>query len=119
VIGRIWLFHKNNDGFWEAVKKMPKGYILSTRAERSDKPQVHLHKVACSIWQRGPSYGPDQAPNHTTRYVKGVSNSILELFQYAQRVYPNRLGRNVGGSGLDVCTCCTADLKNALTESKD
>jgi len=114
TVDDVELFHKANPEFWAAVQRMPKGYILSTRAERSDKPQVHLHRVPCTVWQRAPSYGPGQTPNHTTRYVKGVSNSILALFQYAQRVYPNRLGHNVGGLWLHVCTCCKGALRDAL-----
>jgi len=77
TVDDVELFHTANPEFWAAVQRMPKGYILSTRAERSDKPQVHLHRVPCTVWQRAPSYGPGQTPNHTTRYVKGVSNSIL------------------------------------------
>ncbi len=55
--------HKNNEKFWAVVEKMPNGFILSTRAQRGDKPQVHLHRVPCRhIWQLG--------PDRTTGYVR-------------------------------------------------
>ena len=82
-VGDVQLFHKNTETFCIVVEKLPNGFILSTRAERGDRPEVHLHAVPCHIWQRG--------PDPTIRYVKGLSKSILPLFQYAQQVYPNRL----------------------------
>jgi hypothetical protein len=113
----IELFHKNSDQLHETVKKMPNGFIFSTRAQYGDSPETHLHRVWCHVWQRG--------PDPTKGYVKGIGRSILPLFEYAQRVYPDRLGPNVRRgpnglkSGLHLCTCSTEALHDALAGQGD
>ena len=81
-----------------------RGFLISTRASKSDRPEVHFHSASCGVHAR--NAGSRAENPFTERYVKACSTSILALHAYAEKNYPDR--------PRHVCGCCKVALTEAL-----
>jgi hypothetical protein len=101
---KVEVFRNDDRSYTSWLTDHPRGFLISTRATNSDRPQVHFHSVSCGVHARNAGSVAENA--FTGRYVKACSASILALHAYAEKHYPVR--------PRHVCGCCKVTLTDAL-----
>ena len=73
-------FSREDDQFREWVAKRPRGYVLNTHRDYSDRENTRLHKASCFTLEPGFGRGARQ----TADFIKVCSPDPKELNEWAQ-----------------------------------